>query len=163
MARRGVSSVPLIPGYPLLRNVSASGASRSQTMPSDQTEPKRPSARILVVDDEPAVSELHRKLLTREGYGVEVAATGETGLDAFEAYKPHLVLLDLVLPDISGIEVCRRIKQDLKNRLTPVIMVTGLAQREKRIEALEAGADDFLGKPTDVQELIVRVRSLVRM
>jgi putative two-component system response regulator len=132
-------------------------------MPSEQPDTKHALARVLVVDDEPTVAGLHDRLLTREGYSVQIASDGQSALDAFTAFKPHLVLLDLMLPDMSGIEVCRRIKQDPKNRLTPVVMVTGMAQREKRIEGLEAGADEFLGKPVDTQELIVRVRSLIRL
>jgi putative two-component system response regulator len=132
-------------------------------MSSEQSEPKRPSTRVLVVDDEPAVAELHRKVLAREGYSVDVAQDGSSALEAFAEHKPHLVLLDVMLPDMSGLEVCRRIKQDPKNRLTPVVMVTGLSQRDSRLEGLEAGADDFLGKPVDLQELLIRVRSLIRM
>jgi putative two-component system response regulator len=78
-------------------------------------------------------------------------------------FKPHLVLLDVNMPGMNGIDVCRRLKQDPANRLTPVILVTGMAQREKRIEGLEAGADEFLTKPVDVQQLLARVRTLIRL
>jgi putative two-component system response regulator len=115
------------------------------------------------VDDEPMVADVHRRLLAKEGYGVEVAEDGQTALDAVAAYQPHLVLCDVMLPGLNGIDVCRQIKSNPSSRLTPVVLVTGAAQRERRIEGLEAGADDFLMKPVDPHELLVRVRSLVRM
>jgi putative two-component system response regulator len=102
-------------------------------------------------------------MLVKEGYAVEVVNEGLSALQAVIERKPHVVLLDVNMPGMNGIDVCRRIKQDLANRLTPVVLVTGMAQREKRIEGLEAGADDFLSKPVDAQELLARVRSLVRM
>jgi putative two-component system response regulator len=132
-------------------------------MQTDETEPKRSGTRVLVVDDEPAVADLLCRLLKKEGYGVHIASDGTEALQAVLDHRPHVVLLDVNMPGLSGIDVCRRIKQDAATRLTPVVMVTGMAQREKRIESLEAGADDFLGKPVDAQELMVRVRSLVRL
>jgi putative two-component system response regulator len=132
-------------------------------MQSDQTEPARSGARVLVVDDEPAVAELLRRLLTKEGYEVHLAGDGHAALAGVAQHKPHVVLLDVNMPGPTGIDVCRQIKNSPATRLTPVIMVTGMAQRDKRIESLEAGADDFLGKPVDTQELLVRVRSLVRI
>jgi putative two-component system response regulator len=116
-----------------------------------------------VVDDEPMVADVHRRLLAKEGYGVEVAEDGPTALDAVAAYQPHLVLCDVMLPGLNGIDVCRQIKSNPSSRLTPVVLVTGAAHRERRIEGLEAGADDFLTKPVDSHELLARVRSLVRM
>jgi putative two-component system response regulator len=121
------------------------------------------NARVLVADDEESIAELLRRMLTKEGYLVEVVSDGLSALQAVSERKPHVVLLDVNMPGMNGIDVCRRIKQDLSNRLTPVVLVTGMAQREKRIEGLEAGADDFLSKPVDAQELLARVRSLVRM
>jgi putative two-component system response regulator len=132
-------------------------------MQNASTEPARTGARVLVVDDEPAVAELLRRLLTKEGYEVHIAGDGNAALAAVSQHNPHVVLLDVNMPGPTGIEVCQRIKNNPATRLTPVIMVTGMAQREKRIESLESGADDFLGKPVDTQELLVRVRSLVRI
>jgi cyclic di-GMP phosphodiesterase len=126
-------------------------------------EPKRSSTRVLVVDDEPGVAELLSRLLTREGYDVHVAADGTAALEGIAAHRPHVVLLDVNMPGMSGIDVCRRIKGDSSTRLTPVVMITGMSQRDKRIEGLEAGADEFLGKPVDAQELLARVRSLARI
>jgi len=121
------------------------------------------NTRVLVADDEEPVAELLRRILNKEGYGVEVVGDGLAALAAVHEYRPHVVLLDVHMPGMNGIDVCRRLKQDLANRLTPVILVTGMAQREKRIEGLDAGADDFLSKPVDGQELLARVRSLVRI
>jgi putative two-component system response regulator len=117
----------------------------------------------MVVDDEPAVVEVLRRLLVKEGYGVEVFNGGQEALDALPTVKPHVVLCDVNMPGLTGIEVCRRMKQDPSYRLTPVVMVTGQAQRDARLAGLEAGADDFLAKPVDPQELLTRVRSLVRI
>ena len=133
-------------------------------MHSEQAvEERRVNTRVVVADDEQAVAELLRRILMKDGYTVEVVNDGLAALQAVEDHKPHVVLLDVNMPGMSGIDVCKRLKQDLANRLTPVILVTGMAQREKRIEGLEAGADDFLSKPVDGQELLARVRSLVRM
>jgi putative two-component system response regulator len=133
-------------------------------MQTEQVADARPTnTRVLVADDEQPVAELLRRILMKDGYAVEIVGDGLAALAAVEAHKPHVVLLDVNMPGMNGIDVCRRLKQDLRNRLTPVILVTGLTQREKRIEGLEAGADDFLSKPVDGQELLARVRSLVRV
>ena len=132
-------------------------------MQSGQADQRQANARVLVADDEESVAELLRRMLVKDGYAVDVVNDGLSALAAVSERKPHVVLLDVNMPGMNGIDVCRRIKQDLANRLTPVVLVTGMAQREKRIEGLEAGADDFLSKPVDAQELLARVRSLVRM
>ena len=132
-------------------------------MGSGQADQRQANARVLVADDEESVAELLRRMLAKDGYAVEVVNDGLSALAAVSERKPHVVLLDVNMPGMNGIDVCRRIKQDLANRLTPVVLVTGMAQREKRIEGLDAGADDFLSKPVDAQELLARVRSLVRM
>ena len=132
-------------------------------LPSQPGNSASRNARVLVADDEEAIAELLRRMLVKDGYDVEVVGDGLSALRAVVAFKPHVVLLDVNMPEMSGIDVCRRIKQDVANRLTPVVIVTGMAQRERRIEGLEAGADEFLSKPVDPQELLARVRSLVRM
>jgi putative two-component system response regulator len=123
----------------------------------------RPITRVMIVDDEPVVAEVLRRLLVKEGYQADVFNDGQSALDALPDVRPHLVLLDVNMPGLSGMDVCRRLKQDPAHRLTPVVMVTGQAQRDARLEGLEAGADDFLAKPVDPQELMIRVRSLVRI
>jgi putative two-component system response regulator len=133
------------------------------TMQSQHREGPRSETRVLVADDEQPVAELLRRVLVKEGYGVEIVYDGLSALEGVLQHKPHLVLLDVNMPGMNGIEVCRRLKQDPAHRLTPVVLVTGMSQREKRIEGLDAGADDFLSKPVDTQELLARVRTLVRM
>lgn len=118
---------------------------------------------VLVVDDEAVVLEFLERLLTLEGYKVHTAADGSSALAALERHAPDVILLDVELPGLDGFEVCRRIKLAPATRLTPVVLVTGLHEREHRIEGINAGADDFLTKPLDPDELRARVRSLVRL
>jgi putative two-component system response regulator len=122
-----------------------------------------PHASVLVVDDEESTSGLLVRLLGREGYTVVAASNGEAALTAIERQPPDIILLDVQLPGIDGFEVCRRIKEHATTRLTPVVMITGLYAREHRIEGIEAGADDFLSKPFDFEELRARVKSLLRI
>ena len=121
------------------------------------------SPRVLVIDDDPGVSDFLGRIVTRDGYDVAMAADGPTAFAAIAEQGPDVILLDVMLPGINGFEICRRLKQEPRTRLTPVVLVTGLGDRERRIEGLEAGADDFLTKPIDAQELLARVRSLARM
>ena len=119
--------------------------------------------RVLVVDDDEGVRSLLKRLLTREGYVVDVAHDGAAALAAVGSDLPDVILLDVVMPDVNGFDLCRRLKTDTATRLTPVILVTGLADQEKRIEGAHAGADEVLTKPVDSRELLARVRSLVRL
>ncbi|HET7219805.1 MAG TPA: HD domain-containing phosphohydrolase [Vicinamibacterales bacterium] len=119
-------------------------------------------ARVLVVDDE----ETNRKLLTRllsRDYSVETAPDGEEALALLERIDVDLVLLDVRLPGLDGFEVCARLKRLPRTRLVPVVLVTGLGAREHRIRGIHVGADDFLTKPFDAEELHARVASLVRL
>jgi putative two-component system response regulator len=118
--------------------------------------------RVLVVDDESQCSRLLVRLLTPE-FHVDVAADGETALTAMNLTPPDIVLLDVGLPGMNGIEVCRAIKRAVTTRLTPVVLVTGQGGREHRLAGIDAGADDFLEKPFDVEQLKARVRSLTRL
>ena len=120
-------------------------------------------ARVLIVDDERQNRVLLERLLQPEGFETLTAADGEAALSAVAAHAPDLVLLDVMLPGVDGIEVCRRMKHDPATRLIPVVLVTGLDARPHRIRGIEAGADDFLCKPFDQGELRARVRSLVRL
>jgi len=118
---------------------------------------------ILAVDDQQPNLTLLTQMLEAEGHIVRTAGTGLSALEAIDRQPPDLILLDVGLPDINGFEVCRRLKQNPLTRLTPVVMVTGLNSREHRIEGINAGADDFLGKPFDSGELRARVGSLLRL
>jgi adenylate cyclase len=118
---------------------------------------------ILVVDDQANNRQLLADLLSAKGYAVVTAASGEEGLTKVASVRPDLVLLDIVMPDISGYDVCRSIRADARTGILPVIMVTALDPMEERIKGLEAGADDFLTKPINKAELLARVKSLLRI
>jgi putative two-component system response regulator len=123
----------------------------------------RPGATILVVDDEPQNVDVVGRLMVRLGYHVVTATDGESALAAVARHRPDLVLLDVNMPGIDGVEVCRRLKSHPETRLIPVVLVTTLTASEDRIRGIEAGADDFLAKPPIVAELEARVRSLMRL
>jgi two-component system response regulator RegX3 len=114
---------------------------------------------VLVVEDEPSVAETIAVLLSGDGFRVEVAATGTEGLDAFRASAPHLILLDLMLPGLNGLEVCRAIRRTSR---VPIIMVTARSGEAEKVVGLEAGADDYLTKPFSIAELRARIRALLR-
>jgi class 3 adenylate cyclase/CheY-like chemotaxis protein len=123
----------------------------------------RTPAKILVVDDTPKNVKLLADLLTVKGYGVVTAASGAEALRQLQAEKPDLVLLDVVMPEMSGYEVCRKIRENAATGILPVVMVTALDPGEERIKGLDAGADDFLTKPINQAELLARVKSLLRI
>ena len=121
------------------------------------------TARILVVDDTlPNVKLLSAKLIN-EYYDVITAYSGPEALEKVVAEKPDLILLDVMMPGMSGFEVCERIKSDIKTAHIPVVMVTALSELSDRVKGLEAGADDFLSKPINDTALFARVRSLLRL
>ena len=119
--------------------------------------------KILIVDDESAPRAALEMLLHREGYEVRDAGNGEAALAECAMFRPDLILLDILMPGIDGFEVCRRIKATPETRLTPVVLITGLFETEDRIKGINAGADDFLSKPIDLNELLARTRSLLRL
>ena len=118
---------------------------------------------VLVIDDEKSNRDVLFRLLTAEGYTVHTAADGESALAVLDQLRPDVILLDVHMPGLDGFEVCRRVKLKPATRLTPVVMVTALGAREHRIEGINAGADDFIAKPFDVEELRARLRSLLRL
>jgi DNA-binding response OmpR family regulator len=115
--------------------------------------------KILVVDDERNIVELVRLYLANEGYDVEVAYTGTQALRKFTTAQPALVVLDLMLPEVDGWEVCRRIRRDSD---VPIIMLTARTDDVDKIVGLELGADDYLGKPFNPRELVARVKAVLR-
>ena len=121
------------------------------------------TARILVVDDILANVRLLEAKLSAEYFEVVTAMNGVDALEAVQRAKPDIVLLDVMMPGIDGIEVCRRIKANPATQHIPVIMVTALDQLEDRVRGLEAGADDFLTKPVNDVALFCRIKSLVRL
>jgi adenylate cyclase len=124
--------------------------------------PRSADVRILVVDDTPANARLLEGMLEPRGFTVITAENGTAALAAVREQRPHLVLLDVQMPDIDGYEVCRRIRNDPETATLPVVMVTASVGHE-RLAALEAGADDFVTKPFNQAELLARIRSLVKV
>jgi two-component system phosphate regulon response regulator PhoB len=122
----------------------------------------RPRERILVIEDERNILELIAYNLTREGYQVSGAPTGEEGLRQCREEHPDLVLLDLMLPGIDGLEVCRRLKAANETRHIPVIMVTAKGEEADVVTGLEIGADDYLAKPFSPRVMVARVRAVLR-
>jgi putative two-component system response regulator len=120
-------------------------------------------ATVLVADDTESVRNLFAELLGADGYRVLTASDGDEALESAQRHRPDILLLDVRMPGVDGIEVCRRVKSTPETRFTPVILVTGLADSADRIEGIEAGADDFLTKPVNSHELRARVRVLARV
>ena len=117
------------------------------------------ATRIMVVDDERIVTEVVERYLRLEGYEVRVAKEGIQALETAREWHPSLVVLDLMLPGIDGLEVCRRLRQE---RLVPIIMLTAKGDETDRIVGLELGADDYVVKPLSPRELVARVKSVLR-
>ncbi|MEO1291568.1 MAG: phosphate regulon transcriptional regulator PhoB [Pseudomonadota bacterium] len=120
------------------------------------------AARILVVEDEEALCALLDYNLRKEGFEVVIAQNGEDALDLLKDDKPDLILLDWMLPHVSGIEICRQVRARSESRDIPIIMLTARSEEEDRIRGLDTGADDYLTKPFSTTELIARVRAVLR-
>src|SRR5437016_5718862 len=117
-------------------------------------------SRILVIEDDPQIARFIELELRAEGYAVEVARTGPAGLGAARDHPPALVVLDLLLPEMDGLEICRRLRAT--GQEVPIIAVTARDAVPDRVAGLEAGADDYLVKPFAIEELIARLRALTR-
>jgi DNA-binding response OmpR family regulator len=127
-----------------------------------QPETALPPSTILIIEDDPDIRELTRYNLASEGYTVVEASTGEEGLDEVRKNTPDLILLDLMLPVLDGLEVCRRIRSDDDAKTIPVIMLTAKGEEIDIVTGLEVGADDYVTKPFSPRVLIARVRALLR-
>ena len=119
--------------------------------------------KVLVVDDTPANVKLLADLLKVKGYEVATAANGDEGLSKVASERPDIVLLDIMMPGKSGYDVCRTLRANPETTLLPVVLVTSLDPNQERVKGMEAGADDFLQKPINQQELFARVKSLLRV
>jgi two-component system phosphate regulon response regulator PhoB len=117
---------------------------------------------ILIVEDEPAQVEVLRYNLENKGFRTSVALAGEEALMLAEEEEPDLVILDWMLPDISGLEICRRLKAQQRTKLTPIIMLTARGEEEDRVRGLKSGADDYMVKPYSLNEMIARVQAVLR-
>ena len=122
-----------------------------------------PGGRVLVVDDNENNREIVSRLLEREGYEVSTAENGALALEQINSQPPDLVLLDVMMPVMDGIEACERIKDDPESRLIPVVIMTALGQVDDRVRAIQAGADDFLTKPVNRGELLARIQTSMRL
>jgi len=120
------------------------------------------STRILVVEDDPDIAELVARYLEKAGYNATRAASGREALEAVRAKAPDLIVLDVMLPHIDGLEVCRLLRGNEQTAGIPIIMLTARSEESERIVGLEMGADDYIAKPFSPNELIARVRALLR-
>ena len=114
---------------------------------------------VLIIEDEAYISELLARYLTKEGYSVEIAADGNTGLQLFRSKKPGLVLLDLMLPVMNGWDVCKEIRAESQ---TPIIMLTAKSETEDKVTGLKIGADDYITKPFEMPEVLARIEAVLR-
>jgi DNA-binding response OmpR family regulator len=119
-------------------------------------------ARILIVEDDPDIADLVTRFLDRAGFTTERVGSGREALKQINARLPDLVVLDLMLPQMDGLEICRSVRADERTAAIPIIMVTARAEETERIVGLEVGADDYLPKPFSPSELVARVRALLR-
>ena len=126
------------------------------------TVPRRSTGRVLVVEDERDVAELLRYNLSKDGYDVVVAANGSDAVKQAHEAHPDVVLLDVMVPQLNGWEICRRLKQDAETRAIPVIMVTGRVEEGDKVLGFEVGADDYVTKPFSFRELLARIRAVAR-
>ena len=117
---------------------------------------------VLVIDDEKDLLELVRYNLEKEHLSVIVASDGRSGLEIAQRHKPDLILLDLMMPGMNGLEVCQRLRGDTRTSRIPVLMLTAKAEESDKVVGLEMGGDDYVTKPFSVRELVARVRALLR-
>jgi DNA-binding response OmpR family regulator len=120
-------------------------------------------ARVLIVDDSALQVEVLQRLLQRDGYECASVSRGDQAFAVAAEMEPDVILLDVTLPGLDGMAVCRQLKSDVRTRLTPVLMMTGGGGEDRHVHALEAGADDYLRKPITMAKLQPRVKSAIRL
>ena len=120
------------------------------------------ASRILIVEDDPDIARLVSRYLDKAGFTSEIVQSGREALESIKAKVPDLMVLDLMLPHVDGLEVCRRVRANESTTALPIIMLTARAEESERIVGLELGADDYLAKPFSPNELVARVRALLR-
>jgi two-component system, OmpR family, response regulator MprA len=123
---------------------------------------KQPLQKVLIIDDAENIIEVVRLGLKYEGFQVESASDGEHGITAAQRINPDLIILDLMLPDIDGVDVCQQLRANPTTRDIPILMLTAKDEVRDRIVGLDAGADDYLTKPFDFDELVARIRAILR-
>lgn len=132
-------------------------------MPQENDPSKSSKAeKILIIEDHPEMVEILTTELARHHYDVRAALSGEAGLMEATRHLPDLIILDLMLPGIDGWEVCRALRKDRRTEATALLILTALGEESSRIKGLESGADDYLGKPFSLRELVARIRALLR-
>ena len=120
------------------------------------------SGKIFIIEDEPSIIQLVQHNLEKEGFIVSSSTNGDNGLKELKKFEPHLLLLDWMLPDLSGVEICKNIRKDIKLKSLPIIMLTAKGEEEDKIKGLDSGVDDYLTKPFSFNELLARIKAVLR-
>lgn len=120
------------------------------------------NGKIFIIEDEPSIIQLVQHNLEKEGFIVSSSENGNEGLKQLKKFEPNLLLLDWMLPDLSGIEICKNIRKDNKFKTLPIIMLTAKGEEEDKIKGLESGVDDYLTKPFSYKELLARIKAVLR-
>ena len=120
------------------------------------------SGKIFIIEDEPSIIQLVQHNLEKEGFIVSSSTNGNNGLKELKKFEPHLLLLDWMLPDLSGVEICKNIRKDINLKSLPIIMLTAKGEEEDKIKGLDSGVGDYLTKPFSFNELLARIKAVLR-